>query len=417
MPLSESEELEMLELENEAALAAQPTGAKDPYGRSIAREESIRAEYPSEKFARYAEPISQFGGMLAKTPGIGTGLAGAATMGVEIAKQGIQAVGSEPGTPTTFTESGSRIAKAFGRGAAGEAVGRGVFKGAGMAWGAASPTVKTATSQVMRGLAGIPQRTAQEVLDNPEILSKALPVKEAGELFGKVIEQSGLKYGPEAVEQITGETISSGGAINKIINETFKKIKSLEGYNTIKGKRVYLEDMPENAEFVKQLAQEASAARYGLSQMLRAAKFGDPKLKASERVLSQKLETLDDWLEPRIPGFAEARHDYHLAKIKEEFNSLFPRNKNLSPDALRMMLAAGGATTALAAGAPGALVGVAAMSPKAWEYGIRGAAFAAPAVGQAAKFGTRLGTQAGANYLLPSSYSTDEIRRKYMERR
>ena len=293
----------------------------------------------------------------------------------------------------------------------------GALEGAGqgaMALGKAiMPTIKTAISQVMHGMAGIPQKTAKKVLDNPDILKNAVSVDEAGKIFESTIKNAGMEYGPKAVEKVTGDIMVSDSTTRKLLNDTLKRIKQLEGYNKINGKRVYLEDMPENAQAVKDLTQQALAARYELSKMLKAAKWGDPKLRAEEANILEKMNGLDDWLENRVPGFSNAREIYSFAKIKDEFNSLFPRKKNLSADAVRMMLAAGGATTALATGTPSGLIGVAAMSPKAWEYGIRGATSTPIKYGaEAIKPIVRASVLSLSN---PLSSSTEQLMRKHYE--
>lgn len=394
MPLSEDEELELLELENEEALAKQ--------ARRPESEAAIRPEYPSETFARYAEPISQFGGMLAKTPGIGAGLAGAATMGAEIAKQGIQAVGSEPGTPRTFMESGRRIGQAFARGAGGELLGRGVFKGAQMAGERMIP----AGAQFMKVTAGIPEDVGARVLREPSMLRTAPTVEQAGKQFSDVIEQSGNVYAAKATKKATGKLLLGEQAKIDLLNDSITKIDQVTGF----------EHLPENAPFIENLTQQALAARYQIGKMLRASKWNDPKLAAERVELKQAEKIIDNWLEPRVPGYSEAVKNYAKAKSVEEFSSWFPRNINKTAAGLRGLLAVGSAGAGLGGyvDPTTAAAGIAVTSPRLLGYGLR--AGLNPVTREGAKLGVRLGTQSLAGQIFPSS-TTEDLRRRYMGQR
>jgi hypothetical protein len=94
-----------------------------------------RAPYTSERiFNPISEGVAQagaglaMGGLPGKAAALGMGAVG---MGLEGARQITQAIGSEPGTPRTFSESGSRLAGAYATGAGGEIIGRGIFAGVG----------------------------------------------------------------------------------------------------------------------------------------------------------------------------------------------------------------------------------------------------------------------------------------------
>lgn len=391
MPLTESEELELLELENEEALAKQ---GKDPYGRAISRDESIREEYPSGKFARYAEPISQFGGIFAKKGPMGSAIAGTTSMGAEIAKQGIQALGSEPGTPSTFMESGRRIASAFGRGAAGEAAARVGFVGGAKIGTAISPRLTKTGSQVMKMSAGIPEPTGEAVLSDLGRLGRAPSLKEAGSKYAEAMEATGLSQGPEAAMEMMGKSGLSEAGATEFAYNALQKLKS--------GELPY---------------QEALVARDQIKSLLARPKWQNPNAAQSERFLVKMQKDLDAYLEPYFSeagqSFQGARAGYREAKLAEDFSSWLPTNANKTASVLR----GGYAATMGGLGAGGyvdpemAALGLALASPRMLGYGIRGAAVAAPVVREATKLGTRLGAQSAAGYVLPSS--TEELMRKY----
>src|SRR3990167_1481183 len=393
MPLSESEELELLELENEQALAMQ---GKDPYGRPISRNEQIREERPSETFGRYMEPISAFGGAFAKKAPMGAALAGAATMGTEIVKQGIQAIGSEPGTPTNTMESGKRIASAFGRGALGEGLGRGVFAGAARVGKAIAPTAIKTGAQVMKMSAGIPEPTGQAVLSDLGRLGRAPSLKEAGAKYADAMAATGLRQGPEAAMETMGKSALSQEGATNFAYDAIQKLNS--------GQLTY---------------QEALVARDQLKNILKMPKWQNPSIAQNEMFLVKMQKQLDDYLEPYFnaagESFKQARGGYREAKIAQDFSSWLPTNANKTASVLRGGYAAtiGGLGYGGQIDPETAALGLAVASPRMIGYGIRGAAVAGPVVREAAKFGTRLGTQAISGRLLPSS--TEELMRKHYE--
>lgn len=368
--------------------------AKDIVGQGQATE--IREERPSEKFGRVAEPISQFAGMFAKSPIVGPAIAGAATGGTEIIKQGIQAIGSEPGTPHTFGESGKRIAQAFGRGAIGEALGRGVIGGAAALGAKMAPTAIKTGAQIMKTTAGIPEKTGEAVLRDPSRLGRAPSIKEAGGKYAEAMEATGLSQGPEAAMEMMGKSgLSEAGATDFAYN-ALQKLQ--------KGELPY---------------QEALVARDQIKTLLARPKWQNPNAAQAERFLVKMQQDLDAYLEPYFAeagqSFQGARAGYREAKIAEDFGSWLPTNANKTASVLRGTYAAslGGLGYGGAIDPETAAAGMALASPRMLGYGIRGAAVAAPLVKEAAKFGTRLGTQSIAGKVLPSS--TEELMRKHYE--
>lgn len=392
MPLSEREELRLLRLEEREAM----TQGKDPYGRPIARNEVMREEYPSETFARYAEPISQFAGSFRKSGLQGAITAGAATMGTEIARQGIQAIGSEPGTPSTFAESGKRIASAFGRGAAGEALGRGVFAVGAKIGSKIGPRLVKTGAQAMKVSAGIPEASGEAVLSDLGRLGRAPSIKEAGAKYAQAMEATGLSQGPEAAMEMMGEAGLSEVGATKFAYNALQKLKE--------GKLPY---------------QEALVARDQIKSLLARPKWQNPNAAQSERFLIKMQKDLDTYLEPYFAeageSFQGARAGYREAKLSEDFSSWLPTNANKTASVLRGTLATGAAGLGYGGviDPETAALGIAAASPRMLGYGIRGAAVAAPVIREAAKFGTRLGTQKAAGIFLPSS--TEELMRKHYE--
>ncbi len=396
MPLTEDEEFELLSLERERAILQGKSGPTDPYGRPIAHAEVIREEYPSETFAKYAEPISQFGGMFARKALPGAAIAGAATAGTEIARQGIQAYGNEPGADMGLLERGKRVGSAFGRGALGELGGRGVFAGAK----ALAPRAVGTGAQLMRVATGIPEKTGRAVLSDPDLLRRAKSVKDAGAQYQKAITQEGYTraklYPEQGVEQYIPEQLKSSGAGSRA---AFGKTM-LAPEATI---NKYDELVPA-MEIGELDLQSALTLRQTASHHLKTSK-GD----WYEQPMREVLEKADEYLEKKLEGFPEAVKAYREAKTAEEFSSLLPLNKNLSPNVLRTGAALAYAAHGAAEGKILPMVALPVVSPKVWGLGIRAAT--TPTGQEVLKAGVRYGTQYGARQILPSS--TDMLMRKY----
>jgi len=390
MPLSEEEELELLELEEQEAMQSAPMGGTDPYGRPIARAESIREEYPSEKFVNRVMPMAQLGGMFAKTPGMGMGIAGAASAGTEIARQAIQAYGGEPGAPTTFGESLGRTGRAFATGAGGEAAARVIGRGAEKF---IKPTAIKTGAQAMKIGAGIDERSGIKALSDPSRLRRAPSMEQAGEGYERAMTATGLEQGPEAAMKLMGKSALSQEGASGFAYDAIQKLAE--------GKLSY---------------QEALVARDQLKNILKMPKWQNPSIAQNERFLVQMQKQLDDYLEPYFQeageSFAQARKGYAEASLGKEFSSLLPTNANKTASVLRgaSLVGAGYVDPETAVG--GALL----MSPYVLGKGI---AYGLPAAGVAARAALREGIYM-ANPLKESGVGVDyssNLQRKYNEQK
>ena len=254
----------------------------------------------------------------------------------------------------------------------------GVAQGAGELLGAGgsslgrivAPWMKKVGAQLLRVGPGIPEQAGRAVLSDPGILSRAKSVTEAGMEYGAAT--SGLKSGAEASRAAFGKSYLSPEKAADAFDDIAKALKA---------KTLDLQ----TALTLRQTTMKA------ISETPR-------KLSGLKRILADNIDALDDYLEPRIPGWAAVRRGYREAKIAEEFSSLLPLNKNLSPNVLRTLSALGAAGAGAAVGHPSALLAPVAISPLAAGLAIRGAAFGGTIAIPFAKLGTRAGTQSLADY-------------------
>lgn len=242
----------------------------------------------------------------------------------------------------------------------------------------AKPAVKVG-SQIIRAATGTPERSAAAVLRDPGILSRALPVDEAGAAYAA--STGGLKSGVEASREVFGKSHFSGEAIADKFDELLPAIQN----GTMD-------------------TQTALALRQRTMKAINDLPFNQKEL---GRLLSQNIDQLDAFLEPKLPNWGAGKAGYRESMVAEDFNSWLPLNKNLSPNVLRT-------TAAIAAAAKsaseGKLLGLAAfpfVSPKVWGLGIQGASKAAGVAGAGGgviyKVGARAAT-GGAGSALEQAY-------------
>lgn len=200
-------------------------------------------------------------------------------------------------------------------------------------------------AQLLRAGPGIKETTGKTVLNDLGLIFRAPSVEQAGGKFAETINKAGVKTGPEATKALTGKLILGQEAKLNLLNESLDELA--QGTLT---------------------TQKAIVAREQTSKLLQTAKFGDPNFASEKRELTLAIKELDDFLEPKIPGYAEVRKGYREAKIAEEFKTLLPRNKNLSPNVLRSMVGAAG--LAAAPWTPLAVGAALAVSPAVAGLGI-----------------------------------------------
>ena len=122
--------------------------------------------------------------------------------------------------------------------------------------------------------------------------------------------------------------------------------------------------------------QELYLASQAASNLKKMAKLGNPRYATLEASIIGAKQTVDDALGKIYPEYASLRSDYFAAGVGEEFSSLFPLNKNTSPNVLRAVTAAGTAVAGTLAGQPAALAALPLVSPAFYGLGLRGAAIA-----------------------------------------
>ena len=383
MPLLEAEELELLELEKEQALSSQrsiESIASAPAG-SYGKTDS----YPiSETFAKYAEPISQFGGAFARKTAVGIPLAGLATGSVEAVKQGLQRFEGNPEAPETSAEAARRIGMAGARGAGGELGGRAVLGAASYIGRKALPVA----AQGIRAMTGVPVREATAVLKDPSILSRAKSVEEAGADYAASLTGGpvvGLESGAKGARKAFGKSHLSPDAVADKFDELLPHLQA----GTI--------DL-----------QTAFSLRQQTMDKLADLPYNEKSMK---KLLAENVDQLDEFIESKLPEWSGARKAFRESKVAEEFKSWLPLNKNLSPNVLRTAGALTAAAHGISEGRVLPMLALPAVSPRVYGGAIRAAA--SPITRGIVQGATRLGTQAGAGAIFPSS-TTEALRRRYM---
>lgn len=355
-----------------------------------------------------ALPIARFPAQVAAKAGslAARGIAGAGrglqeAVGKQVSQQAEEAAKARNilgyripgGTPTTTPISGLPFAVA----------GKAVELGAGLipqteaqvyAQTLLGPTLRVIksglglTSQVLpallRATSGIPEKSLDFALRHTDEVFNAPTKAVAGKAYGQTLESAGLKGGIATFEKLEGASIWTE-RLNKVIADLRNGVVN---------------------------PQELINAREAANKLLGAAKFQSPDLAVQRGFIAKTKSTIDDLLldgkttlddgktltMPPIAGLGKASRQYAMAAIKEEFQSLLPRNRNLSPNVLRTLGSLSILSGVISGKLPaGMLTYVLASAPKAVGLGIRGAAAAGKIVSPA----VRLGIQS-SNFLQPS---------------
>ncbi len=219
------------------------------------------------------------------------------------------------------------------------------------------PAASRIGAQLLRAGPAIPEKYGQAALQDVSLLSRAPTREAAGQLYERTITAAGLRS-PAAVRAEAGQLIQSSSGhgdfdASHLVNSVYRKLITNDPSLT-----------PQEA------LNAAQAARYLKDQ----ARYGNPNELANLVNINRAKTAIDDWLEPRVPGYREARQAYREAKTAEQFDSWLPLNKNMSPNALRVWGSVGAATTAAGlSGSPLPLLAPLAISPKLAGLGIRAA--------------------------------------------
>ena len=327
MPLSESEELELLELENENAMALSKVGGVDGLKKKLKSEifpgpKTGLIGHVEAALAKTMKPgggiLSPMGDVMQKAPqtgiapiaggvlgGMGAGITGAflgAVAGKGLEQAATQAAGTAPmGTPS---DNAFGMLSTGAGAAAGEGIGRGIVAGSGAAFDAAKPGLQKGLEAAMRAYPRL-GRFAPTISKRLNEVLAAPSVEEASTAFA----QRGIPGARDYYKNQVGNKIPSP---QDFITDVAGRIKA--------GQPVPIE--------------EAVAAREMASKALRRNEFS-----LQRDQISPNLEFVDEFIEATAPGSAAMRDIYHLARTKEALFNLMPRNNNGTPDALRSFLA------------------------------------------------------------------------------
>ena len=392
MPLTESEELELLELENEEALAVSTqnlvmneTGpssgnASVAFPAQLASmvplypEPNIAAEgikgffgLPSnpqgfaEKGARAVGEIglqtalAMGGEAVAGPAGAGAG-AGAGTAIQEAARYAAGKMGYQT-PPTTPYQAGKNIAKS----AAINAATAGLGPLAARARQIMAPGAIKAGAQVMRAGSGLPQKYGEAMLGNMERFATAQSPEIVSESYKAFERYTGLKGLGEMVKikgRFPGER-----ELEDMLFETALKAKN--GVAT-----------PQELYFASQSA----------SNLKMMGKMGNPRYATLESAINGAKKSVDEALEVALPEYKNLRSDYMFSKAAEQASSILPLNANQTPNALRAWGAGGAALAGTLAGQPLAALGLAAVSPLTYGTAIKGLYYGGQIAGPALPF-------------------------------
>lgn len=274
--------------------------------------------------------------------------------------------------------TGREVLRDVGIQAATQAAGQALGVGIGAAAKAVRPAFVKGVSQLTRAATGMPEQTASTLIKDPGVMSRAMPISEAGKLYRQGVGDA-AEGSLEAGRLIFGKTYPGPEA----------------AVNTFDEMRPVLDAAK---------PQELLGMRQTLSDTLADTPRTSPKLRM---MLSERLKVLDDLLESRLPDWGGARGAWRDAKVAEEAGSWLPLNKNLSPNALRTTAAV---SIAASKAANGELMGLAALpfiSPRVWSYGLRGIGYA----GQVPASVYRVGAATGAG-AIGSSLAQAYLNRK-----
>lgn len=287
------------------------------------------------------------------------GTAGSSLLGGSLLA-GVGAATGEAGKQLLRRAVGASAPKTSGE-AAGTIAEQGAYNAAinyigGKAFEVAAKPLKPMVAQLMKGFNAVDERIGMKVLNDPDILLRAKPMKEAEKAFSDFFTENKYTYGDRAVKAATGKLALSDNAADDMISEVLSK--------TI-----------EQPVGTPETIQQALAARFAVRDAIgRATRAGND---SKARLFIEGRNEIDDWLENQLPGFKDVRKMYEEAKIKETFSSFLPKNKNGQASVLRAWGSVAGGLAAGAAGNPvlGA-AGALAVSPMTAGTLIKGAAIA-----------------------------------------
>ena len=202
-------------------------------------------------------------------------------------------------------------------------------------------------AQGFKAMAAIPEKSSMEVLADPSILKRALPVEEATANYVKTIP--GLKDVVSSLKQKMGTNIPELGDYKKLIDQTEQLAKSGQA-----GAQDILDGVQAINEFFK---RKDFAKAPGVARQLGELKQG-----------------FIDLLDQANPGFKSANRALRESYIAQDFNTWLPQNKNMSPNVLRTLFSVHNLLQGLS-GNPSKLAAGLSGSPKVIGKAIQAGAF------------------------------------------
>lgn len=198
-----------------------------------------------------------------------------------------------------------------------------------------------------KAMAAIPEKSSLEVLADPDILNRALPVEEATENYVKTIP--GLKDVVSSLKQKMGTNIPELGDYKKLIDTVEKQ--SLNG-------EAGTQDILDGVQAINEYFKRKDFAKTpGIARQL-----GDLK------------QNFIDLLEQANPGFKDANRSLREAYIAKDFSTWLPQNKNMSPNVLRTLFSVHNLLKGIN-GDPTALATALSGSPKLLGKAVQAGAF------------------------------------------
>lgn len=260
--------------------------------------------------------------------------------------------------PETSGEAFGAALKAGAKGATAE----GAFRGAGAGLKMMAPKMVNAGAQLLNLAPGVTEKYGRKALENLDNLANAPDKKTVQQGYQAFERYTGLKSLRNAGAE-RGELLLSNSRAEKLVNSAFQKISNGQPVDP------------------QELYEASQAGRFLKDQ----AKFGDSRQLANLSNVQRAKVAVDDALEKIYPEYKFLRSDAFMNKMAEQFNSVFPLNKNQSPNKLKfwssILAALGGAGT----GNPALIAAPIVTSPAIAGLGIRGASLAKKAAGPAAQ--------------------------------
>lgn len=302
--------------------------------------------------APYGAPFGPAGVLLA---GAGGAVLGGSAMEAtrNAVTQGVAGVtGGRFSTPSEVTGNVAREGLAQG---AGYLAGEGI----GAAGRAARPFINKLGAQAMRVVQAVPEKAGEMAMRNPSMLLEAKTPEAASAAYRDFEGRTGLQ-GLNAQIETTGK-VPSEAELEKHLFEVAARTNN-------------------GVSSTPQELYHASQAANNLNQM---AKLGNPRYAGLQGAIGRAKATVEQALESIHPEYKGLRTDYANAKAADEFNSLFPLNKNGSPNALRSVVAADTAVRGVFDGNPLSLAVLPLTSPMTSGALLKGAALAGKVPGAA----------------------------------